>query len=169
METKHRPSEPETALDALLEDLPQETEYPKANLVKRFIAHFLDGLVAAFAAMLVGLLSGALGGITGALYFLVRDGLSLDFMDQRSLGKRIMKLRPVRLDGAPMDLEASFRRNWMWALGGLSSSAFFGLGTILGIAAGVIGLYEVYKVVTDPRGRRLGDEMAGTQVIEVDA
>jgi uncharacterized RDD family membrane protein YckC len=84
-----------------------------------------------------------------------------------------MKLRPIRLDGQPMTIETSARRNWMFALGGvawfLKYIPIFGwlLLPLVGIAALALGLYELFRVITDPQGRRLGDTMAGTKVIEV--
>jgi len=34
------------------------------------------------------------------------------------------------------------------------------------IAGALLALYEVYRVVTDPEGRRWGDALAGTQVVQ---
>lgn len=144
------------------------TALPKADLGKRFLAHLIDSVLAGVAGAAFGWMVPAFGGVVMAAYFLVRDGLELDFMDRRSIGKRLLHLRPVRLDGEPMDLETSMRRNWMFALSGLVQ-AFYGLGglgVLISLAGTAIALYEVYKVVTDPAGRRWGDELAGTQVVE---
>lgn len=142
----------------------------KADLSKRFIAAVIDGAI----GFVVGLIP-IIGGLIGAAYWLVRDGLELEFMDGRSVGKKIMKLRPVRLDGQPMDIPTSVKRNWMFALGGLISMLLWIpiLGWLLIIPVAFIalglGLFELYKVVTDSEGRRFGDGMAGTKVIEVDS
>ena len=165
METPNDPMpEQEDVLEEDVEEL--DADGPKADLGKRFLAYFIDALIAGLASVLVGLLSSTLGGLISAAYFLVRDGLEFDFMDRRSIGKQIMKLRPVKLDGSPMDLEASMRRNWMFALGGLASGFAFGLGWILSVAGAIIFFYEVYKVFSEPDGRRWGDEIAGTRVID---
>lgn len=37
----------------------------------------------------------------------------------------------------------------------------------VGLLALVIGVVELVRVLTDPQGRRLGDKIASTQVIEV--
>ncbi len=143
-------------------------EAGKADLSKRFIAAVIDGAI----AFVIGFIP-LIGGIIGAAYWLVRDGLELEFMDGRSIGKKVMKLRPVRLDGQPMDIPTSVKRNWMFALGGVISFLLWIpiLGWLLMIPVALIalglGLFELYKVVTDPQGRRLGDNMAGTKVIEV--
>ncbi len=140
----------------------------KADLGKRAIAMIIDSLVAAVLGVVP-----YIGGLAGIAYFLVRDGLEIDFMDQRSFGKKIVGLRPVRLDGRPMDIETSVRRNWMWGIGAVTSLLLYipilgwALIPFVMLAAVAIGLYEVYNVVTDPEGRRWGDTLAATKVIEV--
>ena len=150
----------------------------KADLGKRFVAVLLDGLIAGIGAavfMVGGFRLYGIGLLLGAAYILVRDGLDLDFMDNRSIGKKIMKLRPQRLDGQPMDIETSVRRNWTLALGtaisGLSYligglGGFFVLSALAGLA-GLLGLAEAILVLTDNEGRRIGDKMAETKVVEV--
>ena len=61
----------------------------KASLLKRFLALLIDGILAGVISALLGIV----GTIAGAAYLLVRDGLDLGFMDLRSIGKKIMKLR----------------------------------------------------------------------------
>ena len=139
----------------------------KADLVKRFIATFIDGVIAA----VVGFIP-VVGSIAGAGYMLVRDGLELDFMDGRSIGKKVMKLRPVTNDGSKMTIEKSIKRNWMFALGAFNGILLFipilgwAIMIIIGIVGLLIVLFEIFKVLTDSEGRRLGDNMAGTKVIE---
>ena len=136
----------------------------KADLGKRFIAMLIDAVLAAVVSLIP-----FVGWIVAGAYMIVRDGLELDFMDRRSLGKKIMKLRPVRLDNQPMDIETSFKRNWMWAIGYLAAIPIIGwiLSPVLGLVALGIGIFEIYKVVSNDDGRRWGDGMAGTKVIEV--
>jgi uncharacterized RDD family membrane protein YckC len=139
----------------------------KADLSKRFIAAVIDAVI----AIVVGFIP-VIGGLIGAAYWLFRDGLEIDFMDRRSIGKKVMKLRPVRLDGAPMDPITSATRNWMFALGGLISLLLFIpiIGWLMMIPVALLalalGLFEIFKVVTDGQGRRLGDTMAKTVVVE---
>ena len=131
-------------------------------------------MTAAVLGAVVGIISSILGGIVGAAYYVIRDGLDVDFMKHRSLGKKVMKLNVVRLDGKPMDLETSVKRNWMFGFGAISSILIYipVLGWILIIVGSLlalcIGLYECYKVLTDKEGRRWGDELAGTKVINSD-
>jgi uncharacterized RDD family membrane protein YckC len=132
----------------------------------RFLALLVDSVIA-------GLLSNLplIGGLLGAGYFLVRDGLDLEVMNGRSLGKHLLGLRVERLDGRPMDLEASIRRNWMWGFGPVSAAvaefplfgAFFAV--VLSLLVLAVVLYEAYLVLTKADGRRWGDELAGTRVV----
>ena len=140
----------------------------KPDIGKRAIAVIIDAVI----AVVVGLIPIA-GGIVATAYWLVRDGLDLEFMDHRSIGKKVMKLRPVTLDGQPLDIATSIKRNWMFGLGGIAQ--FFGMTIIglviaipLGIIAFVLGIIELVLVLTDAESRRMGDKMAGTRVIEVD-
>lgn len=139
---------------------------------KRFLARFLDGLIAAvpyvlLALLLPGFLGDFLGAAAAAAYILLADGLELDFMNRRSVGKHVMNLRPVTLDSVPMDPEKSVLRNWPLVVG------YFGVLPWIGFLFWLAGLalvaYEIYKVLTDPQGRRWGDELADTRVVEVSA
>lgn len=147
-----------------------ETSTPKRpDLGKRALAAIIDAVI----AMVVGFVPIA-GGIAATAYWLVRDGLDLDFMDHRSIGKKVMRLRPVTLDGQPLDIATSVKRNWMFALGGVTqffAMTLIGLpiAVLLGLVAFVIGIIEVVLVFTDAEGRRMGDKMAGTRVIETES
>lgn len=140
----------------------------KADISKRLIAAIIDAVIA-FAIGLIPFV----GGLIGAAYWLVRDGLELDFMDHRSIGKKLVKLRPVTLDGSPVDIMVSMKRNWMFALGGVVQLLIY---TIIGIllaiplafVAFLLFIVEFVLVLTDAKGRRLGDKIANTMVIEVD-
>ena len=142
---------------------------PTADLGKRFIAAIIDAVI----AVAIGFIP-IIGGIFATAYWLVRDGLDIEFMDHRSVGKKLVKLRPVTLDGSPMDIMASVKRNWMFALGGIAQLfAMTIIGLVIAIplafVALVIGIIEVVLVVVDGEHRRMGDKMAGTKVIEVDS
>ena len=165
------------------------TAYAKADLGKRFLAYLIDGLVAYLPGLIASVLfafggfRGAglgLGLIAGGAYILLRDGLAYDFADGRSIGKKVMKLRPVRLDGGAMTMEASIRRNWplgafyvLYGLGALFGGlGMFGLAGLFGIVgwiASLLSIAEAVLVLIDKDGRRIGDKVAETQVIDAGA
>lgn len=149
-------------------EVPPTPPAVKADLGKRFIAALIDGLLAGGVSLIP-----FIGGIIGAAYILLRDGLELEFMDRRSIGKKLMKLRPLRLDGQPMDVETSLKRNLPLCIGAVGSIFWIIpiLGWILAILLGVIGLIvaiiELVMVLTDAEGRRMGDKLGITKVVEV--
>ena len=141
----------------------------KTDPVKRIIAFVLDAL----AAMIVGFIP-FVGGIIGALYLLLRDALPIEALEYCSIGKKLMKLRVVNIENptSKIDYAASAKRNWMFALGPIMLFFLFIpiLGWILdifiGIAVFVLAIIEIIKIFSDEKGIRLGDQMAGTMVIE---
>lgn len=146
----------------------------KPDSLKRFLAKLVDGLIAAvlfwvIALVLPGWIGTFLGTVVAAAYWIVSDGLDLEFMYRRSLGKKLLGLNVVRMDGRPMDIESSARRNWMFALSWFYYPATWILGLIISLVALVIFVYEVYKVLTEPDGHRWGDELAGTRVVTAEA
>jgi uncharacterized RDD family membrane protein YckC len=154
----------QTPISSSVETTPSPTTTAKADLTKRFIAALIDNVLASLVSAIP-----VVGGIVGAAYILVKDGLDFEFMDKRSLGKKLMKLRPVRLDGQAMDLNTSIRRNWPLAIGSILSIIPL-LGWIIAIPVSlVIGIIELVLVLTDAEGRRMGDKLAGTKVIEVES
>ncbi len=131
----------------------------KASVLKRILARLVDGLVAwAFALVLP-----PVGILVGLLYFAVADS----FQKGQSLGKMVFGLEVVRSDGSPCDLKASIYRNIPFELA-LLFAAIPLLGWILLVIAGIpILLIELWLVIADHNGSRLGDRIAGTAVIEL--
>lgn len=136
----------------------------KTDVGRRVIAYLIDGVIAGAAILILMPLIGVLASLVGAAYILVRDGLDLEFMRGRSIGKRLMKLTVVRDDGAKMDITTSVKRNIPLAIGtllGMIPGMF-----ILSFVAAAIAIYEIYLVLTKSDGRRWGDTFAGTKVVE---
>jgi len=131
----------------------------KASVVKRILARLVDGLVAwAFALVLP-----PIGILIGLLYLAVADGVQKG----QSLGKMVFGLEVVTSSGSPCDLKSSIYRNIPFELA-LLFAAIPLLGWILLIIAGIpILLIELWLVIADHNGSRLGDRIAGTTVIEL--
>jgi uncharacterized RDD family membrane protein YckC len=139
-----------------------------ATLDARLLAGLIDFVIGGFLSVVP-----LLGPLAAAAYWLVRDGLEIEFMNHRSIGKAIMKIRPVRLDGTYTNVDDSIRRNWMFAPAAVVPSLFYsGMGIFLIpsmlIFVMIITGVEIFLIVTDPLGRRLGDRVADTVVVEVD-
>ncbi len=136
----------------------------KADLAKRFVAILIDGILAGIVTLIP-----FIGGFIAAAYILLRDGFDFNFMKGRSLGKVVMKLQPVLADtqGA-IDITTSIKRNWTLAIGYIFASIPL-INIVFGIIGLVLWIIEIILVVSDAEGRRLGDKMAGTKVVEVKA
>ncbi len=130
--------------------------YPKAQMLNRGIARLIDlFIVAAAGQMLVPV--GFLGGLA---YILIADG----FSGWRSIGKRLIGLQTV----LPGQREAAgFResiiRNLPFAVAQVAFAIPY-VGWLISIA---IVAFEAVLIVGNEQGRRFGDEVAGTQVLDV--
>lgn len=145
-----------------LESEAEEKEFPRANLLNRFLAKFIDFLVIGAMATVVKAPIGSLAALT---YSLIADG----FFDGRSLGKKMIGLRVVNLrTGMPCNFKDSILRNIP-----IAAVVMFALIPILGwillfTAGVVIMLFESYLIYSDEGGIRIGDIFADTQVIDTE-
>jgi len=125
----------------------------KADYLPRLVARIIDVLVAAALAQLVR----PVGFFAGLTYVLIADGV----MPGRSPGKAMIGLRTVTDDGRPVGLRESILRN-------LPIGAAFLLSVIPWVGwllAGAVIVLEGLLVVGNERGRRLGDVVARTHVM----
>jgi len=125
--------------------------YAKADVMKRFLAATLDGILVA-AMLVAGALVpnrgwGLVYVVAGVAYVLSRDAVL-----GRSLGKFACGLVVINLEtGRPCGWNSSVRRNVLFVLPGANVVAAF---------------LETGTSMRDPQGQRLGDRFALTQVIE---
>jgi uncharacterized RDD family membrane protein YckC len=134
--------------------------YPKCSLFLRLGARLID---LAFAWLLFHVFDAA-GGVVSILYLLLGDGL----MHGQSLGKRLFGIRVVHL---PTRSGARYResmlRNAPFGLVVLFVMMPDPLGARAFMAAVVlIGSVEIFRVLRDPLGIRLGDVWGQTQVVD---
>jgi uncharacterized RDD family membrane protein YckC len=136
----------------------EESPYPKADLTLRGLARLADFTIA------FGLATSApgVGPLVAAVYLLVADGL----LHGQSPGKRIFGVKAVvPSTRAPAGFQESMLRNAPFAL-----VALFWALPILWPVFFLAGLpivgYEAWRVYDDPLGRRLGDALADTQVVD---
>jgi len=131
------------------------------SLANRLVAKAIDlFLIFLFSVILPH----PLGVLLGLFYVLVHDGLPKG----QSLGKKLLKLKVVRMDGAlqkPCDFSRSCIRN-----APLGLPTFFAIipfwGWFLAILLGIPMIFiEVYLLMKREKGQRLGDVMADTFVV----
>ena len=129
--------------------------YPKAQVLNRGIAKLIDlFIVAAAGQMIVPV--GFLGGLA---YILIADG----FAGGRSIGKRLIGLQtvlPNRREAA--GFRESIIRNLPFAVAQVAFAVPY-VGWLVSVA---IIAFEAVLILGNEQGRRLGDEVAGTQVLD---
>lgn len=138
----------------------------KADLTKRFIAALIDGIITSIVAVIP-----VIGAIIGAAYTLTKDAIMFQVTKDaqwknRSIGKKLMGLEVISSSGADIDLQASCMRNWPLAIGTVIMIVPI-IGWIIGgLVAFGLGILELILVLTDAKGRRLGDKVGNTMVVE---
>ncbi|MGO9377389.1 MAG: RDD family protein [Dissulfurispiraceae bacterium] len=127
----------------------------KASLLLRVMAKTLDCIIIAAALKAIP----RVGFMAALAYLLICDGL----FDGRSLGKKVMRLKVVSSstasDGSYRD---SMIRNAPFALG----LALFNIPFIGWVFPILILAFEFLLALGNDEGIRLGDEFAGTKVVE---
>ena len=130
--------------------------YPKAQVLNRGIAKLIDlFIVAAVGQVIVPV--GFLGGLA---YILIADG----FAGGRSIGKRLIGLQTVLPDRREA---AGFRESIIRNLPFAVAQVTFVVPYVGWIVSLAIIAFEAVLIVGNEQGRRLGDEVADTQVLDV--
>lgn len=145
---------------------PPSTEDERKTLLgKRFTAALIDAVIGGVILALVSIVHPSLGALACCLYILIKDGLNLPLMTQRSFGKHVLSIQPVPLSGGEMDLKTSAMRNWPLALPTFTAMLPGGLiYAILSAVALLAVLGEIFLAFTQSDGRRIGDQIADTEV-----
>jgi uncharacterized RDD family membrane protein YckC len=129
--------------------------YPKAQVLNRFIAKVIDLLIVAAVSKPVP----PIGVLAGLSYLLLADG----FGGGRSVGKRLIGLQTiVPRTRDPAGFRESIIRNLPCGLAQLA----FEIPYVGWIGWGAVLSLEGLLVIGNEQGRRLGDEIAKTQVLE---
>lgn len=143
-------------------------ELPKANLARRFIAALIDGVIAGILSSVIPFI----GFLLGAAYTLTKDAIVFELLKNndfknKSIGKKLMNLEVVLVEGeGNIDWVVSVRRNIPLAIGTVIMVIPV-IGWVVGaIVAAILGIIEIILVLTQPNGRRLGDKIGQTQVID---
>ncbi|XSG81642.1 MAG: RDD family protein [Methyloligella sp. ZOD6] len=145
---------------------PDEAQYLYANLMYRALAQIVDLLLIGAFWWYLGLeIADRFGGRTpggfalqGMPALLLMSGSLLaaffyyalleGFWSGQTIGKRLLGIKVVRLDGGPCDFAQAMMRTLLRLVDGLF---FYFVGAVF--------------VITSPRHQRLGDRVAGTTVV----
>ena len=129
--------------------------YPKAHVLNRFIAKAIDGMLIAAASQVIA----PVGWISGLAYALIADG----FPGGQSVGKRLIGLQTV----VPRTKEFSgFRESIIRNLPLAFAYLLFSIPYVGWLLAGTVVVFEALLLIGNEQGVRLGDEIAGTQVLD---
>jgi len=121
--------------------------YAKADVHRRMAAATLDGLLILSLVVFYATTESTLPLLAGVGYALLRDAVG-----GQSVGKFVYSLMVIRLDtGRPAGAWSSVQRNLVLVIPGANIPAVF---------------LEALTVVRDPKGGRLGDRIALTQVVD---
>ena len=132
-----------------------EAVYPKAHVLNRLIAKFVDVIIVAAVSRLVS----PVGWFGGLVYVLIADG----FSGGRSIGKRLIGLQTV----VPHTRQVShFRESIIRNLPLAAAYLLFAVPYLgWGLAMAIV-VFETLLIVGNDQGLRLGDELARTQVLD---
>ena len=129
--------------------------YPKARVLSRGIAKLIDLFIVAAA----GQMPVPVGFLGGLAYILVADG----FAGGRSIGKRLIGLETVLPDRR---VAAGFRESIIRNLPFAVAQVAFAIPYVGWLVSVAIIAFEAVLILGNEQGRRLGDEVAGTQVLD---
>ena len=125
-------------------DQPGTPELRKADNGNRIVAYLIDCLV-----MIPVFLIPILGLFVGVAYYITRD--SLPFLDGQSIGKKIVGIVVIKLNGNALETNDYLVR---WAYRAVDfGMSFFSVGTI--------------SILMSEKNQRLGDMIANTTVVKL--
>ena len=141
--------------DGLISQVLERTVYPKAHVLNRFIAKLID----LFLVVAANQIAPPVGFLSGLAYILIADG----FAGGKSIGKRLVGLQTIRVDSRDA---AGFRESIIRNLPLGCAQVAFAIPWVGWLASAAILAFEGFLIIGNEQGRRLGDEVARTQVLD---
>ena len=141
--------------DGLISQLPERTVYPKAHVLNRFIAKLID----LFLVVAANQIAPPVGFFSGLAYILIADG----FAGGKSIGKRLVGLQTIRVDSRDA---AGFRESIVRNLPLGCAQVAFAIPWVGWLVSVAIVAFEGFLIIGNEQGRRLGDEVARTHVLD---
>ena len=141
--------------DGLISQLPERTVYPKAHVLNRFIAKLID----LFLVVAANQIAPPVGFLSGLAYILIADG----FAGGKSIGKRLVGLQTMRVDSRDA---AGFRESIVRNLPLGCAQIAFAIPWVGWLASVAIVAFEGFLIIGNEQGRRLGDEVTRTHVLD---
>ncbi|GAB4365582.1 MAG: hypothetical protein Kow00128_08270 [Deltaproteobacteria bacterium] len=121
-------------------------EFHTADWQTRSLAFLIDLIL--YTAIFYGL--GGIGHFLSMLYIVFRDGI----FSGQSIGKKVMKIQVVHVDGRPIHFVDSSFRNVLF---------------LFYLLLPVTIVLEAIALMRDPERKRIGDRIAKTRVIRKEA
>jgi len=144
------------------ESMKGQKELTAASFFNRFIARTIDLIIVVALYEIIP----SIGYFAGLVYLLLADGL----FEGRSVGKKLIGLKIVLEDGSQCGYKESIFRNFPFAAGFILGG-IFGVIPLIGwlmsfVIFVVVLAFESLVIIGSDNGKRLGDEIANTQVVE---
>jgi len=144
------------------ETVTEQKIFVAASFLNRFIARSIDLIIVVALYEIIP----SIGYFAGLIYLLIADGL----FEGRSVGKKLMGLKVVLENNTECGYKESIFRNFPFAVGFILCG-IFGAIPLIGwlmsfIIIVVILAFESLVIIGSDNGKRLGDEIANTQVVE---
>ncbi len=141
--------------EGLVSKVVERTVYPKAHVLNRFIAKLID----LFIVIAAGEIAPPVGFLSGLAYLLIADG----FAGGKSIGKRLVGLQTMRVDRRDA---AGFRESIIRNLPLGCAQLAYTIPWVGWLVAMAILAFEGLLIIGNEQGRRLGDEVAKTHVLD---
>jgi uncharacterized RDD family membrane protein YckC len=143
-----------------------QKELTAASFFNRFMARTIDLIIVVALYEIIP----SIGYFAALIYLLIADGL----FEGRSVGKKLIGLKVVLQNDTEIIRDCGYKesifRNFPFAVGLILCGIFGGIpliGWLISfIIIGIILAFESLVIIGSNNGKRLGDEIANTQVVE---